>query len=81
MESQAKLSLHIYPSADRSAQGSVYLDAGEGPVEQENDWRQDTWRLSPTNEGGVIVWKTEGNYPFPYHYIEIELTAASFSGL
>lgn len=73
MESQDKLSLHIYPTADRFAEGSLYLDAGEGPVEQEADWRLDKWRLSPTQEGGMIAWNTEGDFPFPYQNIEIEL--------
>lgn len=73
MEREGRLTLHLYPSDDRSAEGSIYLDVGEGPIEQESDWRYDQWKLSPLAKGGQIVWESKGNYPFPYQQVDVEL--------
>jgi alpha-glucosidase len=65
------LTLHIYPpEGDRDAPaGSLYSDAGDGY----GPWRLDRFIMQRIEKTLEITWSSEGDYPFPYPQVNIQL--------
>jgi alpha-glucosidase len=62
MQEEHWLVLHLYPSAEKYARGSVYSDAGDGYGE----WRIDHFCLKPQPNALELTWQQEGDYALPY---------------
>jgi alpha-glucosidase len=71
LEEDGELILHVYPGTDQSTSTHVYSDAGDGY----GPWRLDTFKLKFSGREVNINWEKEGEYPFPYTGITLELHA------
>jgi len=66
----ATLSLHLYPAhSPRSGYGTLYSDAGDGYGPS----RLDSFTLTWEGERLLLVWETQGEYPFPYGNLALHL--------
>jgi alpha-glucosidase len=74
MEENDGLQLHIYPPKDDTGFGQLYSDAGDGFGPS----RVDRFRLERRGDELVLSWEKEGDYPFPYTSVEIQLHSAVY---
>jgi alpha-glucosidase len=75
MQEGDRLVLHIYPLSGGnmalrdSAAGSLYSDAGDGYSAS----RLDRFFLSRDGNCLVLDWESQGDYPFPYSEVELQI--------
>ncbi|WP_254565446.1 glycoside hydrolase family 31 protein [Oscillatoria sp. HE19RPO] len=69
MEQGGHLTLHLYPPTDGNSTGWLYSDAGDGYGES----RLDRIHLERTADGLAIAWESQGDYPFPYSSVELQI--------
>ncbi len=69
LESDAQLSLHIYPPTSGQHTSVLYSDAGDGF----GDTRLDRFHLIRHESGLELIWNHEGAYDFPYQSIQIQI--------
>ena len=65
------LVLHIYPY-DGYAQGQLYTDAGDGPIQNDDDYRLDRFTASLQSGEWTIRQETQGRFPWPYPRVMIQ---------
>ena len=77
LESDAGLSLHVYPPSGEATASQFYTDAGDGY----GSWRWDWLEARPQANGYQLTWRAEGTYPFPYGHIDLVLHAGQPAAL
>jgi alpha-glucosidase len=74
MEDGTALILHLYPPASGEGSGMIYSDAGDG----DGASRIDRFRLIRQENGLELIWDPQGDYPFPYETVQIQLHGLVF---
>ncbi|PSB09897.1 alpha-glucosidase [filamentous cyanobacterium CCP2] len=69
MEQDQQLILHLYPLESGQSEGYLYSDAGDGYGES----RIDRFYLICHKRSLELIWKQEGEYPFPYQSIQLQV--------
>lgn len=73
MEQDQQLILHLYPPDSGQSEGYIYSDAGDGYGES----RIDRFYLIRHKQSLELIWKQEGEYPFPYQSIQLQVHGLS----
>jgi alpha-glucosidase len=68
---EKQLILHIYPPLEGTGETTLYTDAGDGYEAS----RLDIFRLTRTDEYLELTWEAQGEFPFPYTHICVQLHA------
>lgn len=63
------LALHLYAPEDGVGGGALYSDEGDGYEEH----RVDRFTLRREGSTMTLVWEEEGDYPFPYESVSLQL--------
>ena len=68
LEEMSRISLHFYARSEGKSNRSFYFDAGDayGPS------RVDRFETSRRRDTLTILWKKEGDFPFPYDQVFVE---------
>jgi alpha-glucosidase len=68
------LLLDIFPPEEQnpSHESSLYLDAGDGYGAS----RQDTFMCKATDQGWSLKWTSDGDYPFPFEQVTLQVHQA-----
>jgi alpha-glucosidase len=74
MENEGQLTLHIYPSLTGESHGVLYNDEGDGY----QSWRVDHFRLTQEANKLKLIREKEGDYPFPFQNIHLQLHGMTF---
>jgi alpha-glucosidase len=74
MEDEGKLTLHIYPSIKGESHGMLYNDEGDGY----QSWRVDQFKLIREASEFVLSREKEGEYPFPFQGLHLQLHGMTF---
>ena len=69
METEGRLTLHLYPPSAGTFLSQLYTDAGDGY----GDWRLDIFEMTRENNTVRITRSGQGQYPFPYSEIAVTL--------
>jgi alpha-glucosidase len=73
MEDATRLILHLYPPDQGESESYIYSDAGDGYGET----RLDRFRLTRQRTNLELEWEQQGDYPFPYETIQIQVHGLS----
>lgn len=63
------LILHLYPPTEGMAEFTLYSDFGDGYDVS----RLDKFQLKTTSDGLELTWVSEGEFPFPYLSIQVQV--------
>jgi len=69
LEEDNGLVLHLYHPGDGEGHGVLYSDAGDG----DGPCRVDRFRLVPVEDRLELRWTADGEYPFPYQSIHVQV--------
>jgi alpha-glucosidase len=69
LEDDGNICLHVYPDINNTSSSHVYFDAGDGY----GPWRLDDFHLSYKQNTMEILWRKEGDFPFPFSFVSIQI--------
>ena len=73
MKDAQQLIVHLYPPVQGPSTNYLYSDAGDGYGE----WRIDQFRMVRDENGLELTWEQQGDYPFPYKSVQLQVHGIS----